>query len=504
MVNALNFQQPIILAKRATDPSAPVDSALYFNTVSNTIRIFFSSAWHDLSTGSTNLVGQTLGQNAIIVGDGSSLSASLLTTSVGDVKADSSTGLTIKSGVIVNAQIASAAAIALTKLAALSNHSRALASDASGFITEATTTTAELNFLSGVTSAVQTQLNATEKSANKGAANGYAPLDGSSKIPFTYLPSVVMQYEGAWDPTTNTPALADGSGTNGFVYYVTAAKLTAVSGLTDPSMVNFQLGDLVIYSDSVGKYQLVTPAAGVSSVNGSQGAVTVNAINQLTGDVTATAATGSQSKATTITTGAVTATKLGTVTDGVTLDQGGAGSTLQVKALGISDAHVATAAAIALSKLASLTVDRIPSVDHTTGKLVDTDAANDKALISLSMARGTSSTALVKEQYIDATTLTDNTSSAATILSVPFATYYGVEISYIIETGAGTPDVRMGTARIVGNGTTVSIVDTFTETADIGVIFSATTVSTNTVLQYTSTTQGSNRLLRMDVKFFRK
>ncbi|CAM6005515.1 unnamed protein product [Sphagnum balticum] len=133
-----------------------------------------------------------------------------------------------------------------------------------------------------------------------GAASGVASLDGSGKVPVSQLPSVVMEYQGAWNPNTNTPTLNDSTGTNGYVYYVTAADSGTVVGLTDPSMTNFQLGDLVIYSGSVGKWQLVTPAAGVSSVNGSQGAVVVNAINQLTGDVTATAASQSQSKATTV------------------------------------------------------------------------------------------------------------------------------------------------------------------------------------------------------------
>jgi hypothetical protein len=136
--------------------------------------------------------------------------------------------------------------------------------------------------------------------AQMGAANGVATLDASSKIPLNQLPSVVMEYQGAWNPNTNSPALSDGTGTNGYVYYVTAQRSAAVSGLTDPSMVNFQIGDLVIYSSSVGKWQLVTPAAGVQSVNGAQGAVTVNAINQLTGDVTAGPASQSQSQAATI------------------------------------------------------------------------------------------------------------------------------------------------------------------------------------------------------------
>ncbi len=133
-----------------------------------------------------------------------------------------------------------------------------------------------------------------------GTPSGVASLDVSGKVPLSQLPSVVMEYQGAWNPTTNTPTIVDGTGTNGSVYYVSALNTGTVVGLTDPSMTNFQIGDLIIYSSSINKWQLVTPAAGVKSVNGAQGAVTVNAINQLTGDITTTVASGSQSKAASI------------------------------------------------------------------------------------------------------------------------------------------------------------------------------------------------------------
>lgn len=150
--------------------------------------------------------------------------------------------------------------------------------------------------------------------AEVGAANGVASLDPSGKIPVAQLPSVVFQYQGSWDPSTNTPTLSDVTGTNGYVYYVTSLYLPAISGLTDPSMHNFQIGDLIIYSSSVNKWQLVTPAAGVSSVNNAQGAVTVNAINQLTGDVAAGPASGSQSVASTIQANVVSNAKLAQMT----------------------------------------------------------------------------------------------------------------------------------------------------------------------------------------------
>lgn len=59
---------------------------------------------------------------------------------------------------IVNADIAASAAIAYSKLAALTT-GRALVSDGSGFVSPATTTATEIGYVNGVTSAIQTQIN---------------------------------------------------------------------------------------------------------------------------------------------------------------------------------------------------------------------------------------------------------------------------------------------------------------------------------------------------------
>ena len=64
---------------------------------------------------------------------------------------------------IANANIDAAAAIAYSKLAALTA-SRALVSDGSGVVSVATTTATEIGYVNGVTSAIQTQLNAKQAS----------------------------------------------------------------------------------------------------------------------------------------------------------------------------------------------------------------------------------------------------------------------------------------------------------------------------------------------------
>jgi hypothetical protein len=195
-----------------------------------------------------------------------------------------------------------------------------------------------------------------------GAANGVAGLDSSGKVPVAQLPSVVMEYQGAWNPSTNTPSLVDGTGTNGNVYYVTALYTGTVSGLNNSSMTNFQIGDLIIYSAALGQWELVTPAAGVRSVNGAQGAVTVNAINQLTGDVVAGPASGSASAASTV------AKIQGTTVSGTT----GTGNvvfstspTLVTPALGIPSAIDLTHATAL--PLTSGVVGALPTINGGTG-----------------------------------------------------------------------------------------------------------------------------------------
>lgn len=83
------------------------------------------------------------------------------------------------SGSIVNADVNASAAIAYSKLAALTA-SRALVSDGSGFVSVSSVTSTELGHLSGVTSAIQTQLNA--KAASSVTLTAGAGLTGGGDL----------------------------------------------------------------------------------------------------------------------------------------------------------------------------------------------------------------------------------------------------------------------------------------------------------------------------------
>ncbi len=512
MANELKLSGPLVVGTASSDPGTGYNGEIYYNSTSNKFRKYENGAWSDLASGS--LSGLTLNSQNLIVGNGSNVSTTVDTTSTGDVTANSSTALTIKSAAVTNAKMANMA----------NNTIKGNQSGSSGAPLDLTV------------SQVNTMLG-TELSANKGQANGYASLDSGGKVPVAQLPSAIMTFEGTWNASTNSPALADATGDAGQVYVVSTAGTQDLGSGSQ----TFAVGDWVVANSSV-VWQKVINSNAVASVNGATGAVTVNAINQLTGDVTAGPASGSASAVATIAAGAVTASKLGTVTDGTTLDQSGAGSTLQVKALGvgtsqlaagavtvaklgtitdgvtldqsgagstlevkaggISNTQVAAAAAIAFTKMAALNADRLPVTDGS-GKITD-NTSSAATLVSDSLKRGKTASNVVTQEYVHASTLTDNTSSATSITALQFAhaSFAGQELDYVIETGAGTPDLRMGTLRVVSNGTTTSIVDTFTETADCGVTFSASISGGNTLINYTTTSQGSNRTLRADRKMF--
>ena len=73
-----------------------------------------------------------------------------------------------------------------------------------------TATPTEINYLTGTTSAIQTQLNARELKSNKGIANGYASLDGNTKVPTAQLPDFIigqMLYAGTVNASTAVATL---------------------------------------------------------------------------------------------------------------------------------------------------------------------------------------------------------------------------------------------------------------------------------------------------------
>jgi hypothetical protein len=79
-------------------------------------------------------------------------------------------------------------------------------------------------------------------------------------------------YQGTWNASTNTPALASGVGTKGYYYIVSVAGSTNLDGITD-----WNVGDWAIYDGTA--WQQVDNTDAVVSVNGFTGAVSLTTTN---------------------------------------------------------------------------------------------------------------------------------------------------------------------------------------------------------------------------------
>jgi hypothetical protein len=139
----------------STLQNSPVSIADTTGVISGTQGITFTGT----SSGTTTLVPAA-------VASGSLALPAATDTLVGKETTDILKNKTIDADLntlsnIENADIKAAAGIALNKLAA-TTASRALVSDASGFVSAATTTSTEIGYLAGVSSNVQTQLNSKQ------------------------------------------------------------------------------------------------------------------------------------------------------------------------------------------------------------------------------------------------------------------------------------------------------------------------------------------------------
>jgi hypothetical protein len=83
--------------------------------------------------------------------------------------------------------------------------------------------------------------------ASLGAPSGAASLDGSGKLPASQLTVDAMEYKGAWNASTNTPTLANGSGSPGDFYEVSVAGTQNLGA----GNITFSVGDHVILNPSL-------------------------------------------------------------------------------------------------------------------------------------------------------------------------------------------------------------------------------------------------------------
>jgi hypothetical protein len=166
--------------------------------------------------------------------------------------------------------------------------SRAMITDANGLPDSSSVTTTELGYVSGVTSGIQSQINSVDnKASNLVTLSGVAanatdlgtftgaiiPDNATNKSALQSLETAIqnlpdpMEYKGSWNASTNSPALSDGTGNNGDVYYV------SVAGSQFSPSITFGVGDKAVYNGATAKWEKWDVTEAVSSVNGYTGAV---------------------------------------------------------------------------------------------------------------------------------------------------------------------------------------------------------------------------------------
>ncbi len=114
----------------------------------------------------------------------------------------------------------------------------------------------------------QSEIQAIEDSV--GAVNGICPLDANQKIPSANLPDTLLEYQGTWLASTNTPTLADGTGTQNDWYRANDAGTVDFGS----GNISFVAGDKVVHNGSI--WEKWDTIDDVVSVNGYTGAVVLN------------------------------------------------------------------------------------------------------------------------------------------------------------------------------------------------------------------------------------
>ena len=110
---------------------------------------------------------------------------------------------------------------------------------------------------------------------HRGTANGFATLDENGRIPYSQLPESAMEYKGQWNAETNTPTLADGTGTKGDFYIVSVGG-TQNLGSGD---IQFSANDRIIYDGSVWARLSAGDVNTVNNISPENGNVTLTGEN---------------------------------------------------------------------------------------------------------------------------------------------------------------------------------------------------------------------------------
>lgn len=498
MSNVLKLSGPLKVGSLAAAPANPQEGYIYFDSTGGTFSMYENGGFRAISAqeleahlAADSLIKHTAtqidyqridGSRKNIAADATSPHVEAAVTNLDDAigaLAASPTNYTPASPTIVASHLA-AIDTALSTVGVTSFSDSVFEIKDNGDATKkmkfevSAIDTATTRTITMPNSAVDLGLIATAiQSSEKGSNSGVATLDAGGKIPAAQLPNTVMEYKGNWNATTNSPTLVDGTGNAGDVYRVNVAGTQDLGS----GAIIFAIGDWVVYSGTIWEKSINSNS--VVSVNGQQGVVSLSTtdIPQGTNLYFTTAA-------------ARTAVVDDAITNGV-VDK--------------APSQNAVFDALAL-KLANVVEDTTPQLGGDLDVLAQAiESSSSEVLLagqaSVRRAKQASKTSFIEEEYIHSIALAGSqTATVISALTFAFATFEGLELTYKIKQTTSN-DVRIGTIRVVTNGTVVVINDTWSDSTDLGISFSAAINGSNIEISYTSGTNGGT--MRADVKKFK-
>jgi hypothetical protein len=523
MSNVLKFNNVIRVAKLTADPSNAEEGMLYYNTTNSVFRFYQSGSFQtvdtaDLAGGKFGTLNQGSNYTAGTVGEvGSHLDAiDTALASAGGSEFDDATfkivdlggdslGLVFDVSAVTSADktitmpdanvdladvngsvtahsdmtdagsgavISSSERTKLSGIEALADVTDATNVDAAGAVMEADTSTASMGF---VVDEDDMNSDSATKLATQQSIKAYVDAEVAAAV------ASEMSYKGGYNASTNTPDLdTSPSGVAlGDMYTVTAAGTFFTTAV--------EIGDVLIAeaasATTEAEWTIVNKNLDAASIktsyesNSDTNAYT-DAEKTTVGNQSGTN-TGDESSATDSAEGIVELATQGEVDTGSDASRVITPATLAGSAL-------ATAANSALQNLVD---DTAPSLggDLTLG-------ANVMIHDGDGIKKGSSASNFYEEEYIHATTLTaSQTDTVASAFTFATASFEGAILDYKIKE-ATTNNVRVGKIMVATDGTNISISDTFTETADIGVGWNASINTGNVELEYTTT--ANNKTMR--------
>lgn len=132
-----------------------------------------------------------------------------------------------------------------------------------------------INGMSGVVTLTYSDVGAIAASTFK-QPNGVASLDSSGKLDPNQVPSYLIgavNYQGTWNPNTNSPTLPPANSANKGIYYV--ISVAGTSSIPTGSSVTYNVGDWIVCNGATptATYERIQAQSPVQSVDDATGAV---------------------------------------------------------------------------------------------------------------------------------------------------------------------------------------------------------------------------------------